>query len=128
MTVCNPVTPSSLVTLTCLISTLFISRFSLGFSELFVSNTMFLDYEIFRTNLFLATHSETYCSSLLSVAVILLAVVADMYSVVIRIHRHTGFTQGQCDMPLVKIEKCKGPRQLPGEFLILLGLFCRGFH
>ena len=37
--------------------------------------------EIFRTNVFLATNSETYWSSLLSVAVISVAVVADMYSV-----------------------------------------------
>ena len=38
-------------------------------------------FEIFRTNLFLATHSETDCSSLLRVAVISVAVVADVYSV-----------------------------------------------
>ena len=43
-------------------------------------NTMHLVFEIFRTNLFLATHSETICSSLFSVAVILVAVVADVYN------------------------------------------------
>jgi hypothetical protein len=42
---------------------------------------MVLVFEIFRTNLFLASHSGTDCSSLLSVAVISLAVVADVYSV-----------------------------------------------
>ena len=41
---------------------------------------MLLVLEIFRANLFLATHSETKCSYLLSVAVISLAVVADVYS------------------------------------------------
>ena len=41
----------------------------------------FLVFEIFRTNLFLATHSEADCSSLLSVAVISVAVVADVYRV-----------------------------------------------
>ena len=42
---------------------------------------MLLVLEIFRTNLFLATHSEINYSSLLSVAVTSVAVVADMYSV-----------------------------------------------
>ena len=42
---------------------------------------MFLVFEIFRTNLFLATNSETNCCFLLSVAVISLAVVADVCSV-----------------------------------------------
>jgi hypothetical protein len=42
---------------------------------------MILVFEICRTNLFLITHSETDCSSLLSVAVISLAVVADVYCV-----------------------------------------------
>ena len=42
---------------------------------------MLLVIEIFRANVFLATHSETNCSSLLSVAVISVAVVADVYSV-----------------------------------------------
>jgi hypothetical protein len=44
-------------------------------------NTMLLVVEIFRTNLFLATHSETHCSFLLSVAVISVAVVPNAYSV-----------------------------------------------
>ena len=38
-------------------------------------------FEIFGTNLFLATHSETDCSSLLSVAVLSVVIVADVYSV-----------------------------------------------
>ena len=42
---------------------------------------MFLFLEIFRTDLFLATHSETNCNSLLSVAVISVAVVTDVYRV-----------------------------------------------
>ena len=42
---------------------------------------MLLVFEIFRTNLFFATYSETNCGSLLSVAVISLAVVAEVYSV-----------------------------------------------
>ena len=41
---------------------------------------MLLVFEIFSTNFFLATHSETDCISL-SVAVISLAVVPDLYSV-----------------------------------------------
>ena len=38
-------------------------------------------FETFRANLFLATHSETNCCSLLSVAGISIAVVAEVYSV-----------------------------------------------
>ena len=77
------VTPSSLVTSTCSIFTWFITRCSWGlvFSEWFVPNTMFLVFEIFRNNLFRSTHSEADCSCLLSVAVISIAVVADVYSV-----------------------------------------------
>jgi hypothetical protein len=62
-----------------------------------------------RTNLFLATHSETNCCSLLSVAVISVAVVADEYSLessVYALLKASG-------MSFVKIEKSKGPRQLP---------------
>ena len=48
----------------------------------FVPNTLLLVLEIFRTNIFLATHFETNCSFLLSIAVISVAVVAaDVYSV-----------------------------------------------
>ena len=131
------VTPRSLVTLTCPISTLFIASFSWGlwFSEWFVANTMLLGF-IFRTYLFLATHSETNCS----VAVISLAKVADVYSVEspAYINKSNVFikpiftsvdTETQpktpnskqcrcrskaCGMSWVKIEKkSKGPRQLP---------------
>jgi hypothetical protein len=42
---------------------------------------MILVLEIFRANIFLPTHSETNCSSLLSVSVISVAVVADVLSV-----------------------------------------------
>ena len=54
-----------------------------------------------------ATHSETNCSSLLSVAVISVAVVADVYSVESSAYIDTlAFLK-------VKIEKSKGPKQLP---------------
>jgi hypothetical protein len=42
---------------------------------------MLLVFEIFRNKVFLATHSETNCSSLLSVAVFSVAVVPDVDSV-----------------------------------------------
>jgi hypothetical protein len=56
---------------------------------------MLLVFDIFRINVFLATHSETNCSALLSVAVISLAVVADVYSVdsSAYIDIHTGFSK-----------------------------------
>ena len=57
-------------------------------------NSFFI-FEIFRTNLFLATHSETNYRSLLNVAVISLTVVAEVYSVESSAYIHTGFTQGQ---------------------------------
>ena len=41
---------------------------------------MLLVSEVLRANLFLATHSETNCSSLLTVAVLPVAVVADVYN------------------------------------------------
>ena len=81
MTVYNPGLLKKFCHQCCSISTFFITRFS----ELFVPNIMLLVFEIFRTNLFLAAHSETNCISL-SVAVISLAVVADVYSVS---HPHT---------------------------------------
>ena len=52
----------------------------LGYSKQF-SHLNLLNFITIFTNLFLATHSETDCSSLLSVAVISLAVVANVYSV-----------------------------------------------
>ena len=42
---------------------------------------MLLFFEIFRTNLVFSTNSETDCNFLLNVAVISLAVVADVYGV-----------------------------------------------
>ena len=74
-------------------------------SQMLVPNTMLLDF--LNTNLFLATHSETNCSSLLS-AVISVSVVADVYSVESSVYRNTLAIL----MLLVKIEKIKGPRQL----------------
>jgi hypothetical protein len=47
-------------------------------------------YFIFQTSLLLATYSKTDCSSLLRVAVISVAAVADVYK-----YKHTGFTQCQ---------------------------------
>ena len=81
---------------------------------------MFLVFELFRTNLFLATHSETNCSSLLSVSVISVAVLADIYIVESSAYMDT--------LALVKIEKVRGLDSCPGEFLILPGLCWRGFH
>ena len=79
--------------------------------------------EIFRTNLFLATHSETNCSSFLSVAVISVNEVADGYSVESSSYIDTLALLKDSGMSLVKIE-----RNCPGEFLILPGLCWRGFH
>ena len=97
-----------LVTSTCSISTLFITIFSwgLGFSEWFVPNTMILVFEIFRTNLFLATHSETNSSSLVSTAVISVAVIQLTCTDTLALLKDSG-------MLLVNIEKRKGPRHLP---------------
>jgi hypothetical protein len=50
---------------------------------------------IFSGYLFLATHSKTNCSSLLIVAVISVAVVADMTQHYTSAYRHSGFTQNQ---------------------------------
>ena len=67
----------------------------------------------FRTNLFLASHSETNYNSLSSVAVISVAVVADMYSVESSAYIDTLALLSAFGMSLVKTEKSKGPRQLP---------------
>ena len=74
---------------------------------------MLLVLEIFTTNLFLATHSETNCSSLLSVAVISVAVVVDVYSVESSAYIDTLALLKASGMSLVKIEKSKDPNQLP---------------
>ena len=66
---------------------------------------MLLVLEIFRTNLLLATHSETNCSSLLSVAVISVAVVADVYYVESSAYIDTLALLKASGMSLVKIEK-----------------------
>ena len=73
---------------------------------------MLLVLEIFRVNLFLATYSEINCSSLLSVVVILVAVVADVFSVESSAYIDT-MALLKHGMSLVKIEKSKGPKQLP---------------
>ena len=73
---------------------------------------MILVFEKFRTNLFLATHSETNYTSL-SVAVISVAVVADVYSVTSSAYIDTLALLKASGMKLVNIEKSKGPRQLP---------------
>jgi hypothetical protein len=70
-------------------------------------------FEIFRTILFLDTHSETDLSSLLSVAVISLAVVAYVYSAESSAYIDTQALHRASGRSLVKIEKRKGPRQLP---------------
>ena len=124
------ITPSSLVTSTSSISTSFISLFSiaLGFGEWFVPNTMLYVFEIFRTNVFLATHSETSCSSLLSVSVISLAVVADVYSVESSAYIDTLALFKASGMSLVQIEKVRGQGSCLGEFLILPISCWIGFH
>ena len=66
-----------------------------------------------RTNLFLATHSETDCSSLLSVAVISLAVVADVCSVDPSACIDTQALLRASGWSLVKIFLNKLPIQLP---------------
>ena len=76
----------------------------LVFSEC-VPNTILLVFEICRTNLFLATHSETDSSSLLSVAVISCAVIAAVYSVGSSAYIDTHSLRTASRRPLVKIEK-----------------------
>ena len=66
---------------------------------------------IFGTNLFLANHSD--CISLLSVAVISVAVVADVYSVESSAFIDTQALLRASGRSLVNTEKMKGPRQLP---------------
>ena len=58
--------------------------------------------EIFNANLFLATHSKTNCSSLSSVAVISVAVVADMCSGETLAHKDTVALLKVSGMSLVK--------------------------
>ena len=77
---------------------------------------MLLVLEIFRTNLFL---SETNCSSLLSVAVISVAVVANVYSVESSAYIDTLALLKVSGMSLVKIENARDQNSYPGEFLIL---------
>jgi hypothetical protein len=64
--------------------------------------------QIFRTNLFLATHFDTNCSSLVSVAVISVAVVADVYSVESSACIDRQALLKASGMSFVKIEKRKG--------------------
>ena len=81
-------------------------------SEGFVTNTMLLVFKIF-IYLFLNIHSETNCISMLSVAVISDAVVADVYRVESSTYTDTLDLLKASGMALVKIEESKGPRQLP---------------
>ena len=74
---------------------------------------MCLVLEIFRINLFYATHSETNCSTLQHLTVISVTVVADMYSVESSAYIDTLAFLKASVMSFVKIEKVKGPRQLP---------------
>jgi hypothetical protein len=75
---------------------------------------MLLLFEIFRRNLFLATHSETNCSSLLSVAFISVTLVAGMYSVESSAYIDSLDLLKVSGMSLLnKIGKSKWPRQLP---------------
>ena len=89
---------------------------------------MLLVLEILRDNLFLATHSETNCSSLLSVAVISVAVVADVYGVESSTYIDTLTLLKASGMLFVKIETSRDLHSFPGEFLILPGLCWRDFH
>ena len=79
-------------------------------------------------NLFLATYSETNCSSLLSVAVISATVVADVYSVESSAYIDILALLKVRGMSLVKMKKARGLNSYLGEFLILTGLYLRGFH
>ena len=74
---------------------------------------MFLVFIIFRTNIYPDTYSETNCSSLLGAAVILVDVVADVYTVESSAYIDTLTLLKASGMSLVKIEKSYGPKQLP---------------
>ena len=71
--------------------------------------------EIFRANVFLATHSGTNCSSLLSVAVISVAAVADVYSVESSAYIDTLALLKASSMSLVKIEIVRGLDSCPED-------------
>ena len=80
-------------------------------------------------NLFFATHSKTTYNSLLSVAVISVTVVADMYSVESSAYIDTLALLKASGMSFEKIEiKTQGLNSYPGDFLLLPGLCLRGFH
>ena len=74
---------------------------------------MLLVLEMFRTSLLLATHSKTDCNSLLRVSVTSLAVVAGAYIVESSAYMDTHALFNASGWPLVKIEKSRGPRELP---------------
>ena len=88
---------------------------------------MLLVLEIFRTSAFLATHSDTNSSSLLSVAVISVAVVVDVYGIAVIYVAVVAYVYSvesstyidtlpllkASRISLVKNEKSKGPKQLP---------------
>jgi hypothetical protein len=89
---------------------------------------MLLVLEIFGANLFLATDSETNCISLLSVAVISVAEVDDVYSVESSTYIDTLGLLKASGISLVKIEKARCLNSYPGEFLFLTGSYLRGVH
>ena len=73
---------------------------------------MLLVLEMFRS-LLLATHSKTYCNYLLRVSVTSLAVVADACRVESSAYMDTHALFNASGRSLVKIEKSRGPRELP---------------
>ena len=72
-------------------------------------------FEIFRNNSFLVIHYETYFSSFLRISVITLSVLADVYSVESSAYIDTLALLRASGRSLVKIDKVKGPRQLPWQ-------------
>ena len=74
---------------------------------------MLLVLKMFRTRLLLATHSKTDCNSLLRNSVTSLAVVAGAYIVESSAYMDTHALFNASGRPLVKIEKSRGPRELP---------------
>ena len=79
---------------------------------------MLFVFEIIRAKLFIVTHFETNCSSLLSVNVISIAVVPDVYSVESSAYIDTLALLKASGMLLVKMEKVRGLDSCPGEFYL----------
>ena len=74
---------------------------------------MLLVLDMFKTSLLLDTHSKTECNSLVRVSVTSLAVVADAYMVESSAYMDTHALFNFSGRSLVKIEKTRGPRELP---------------